>query len=60
MFDIRGKELKYAKELLLIITENEVAGHVPRVKPVVTNHLREMFWSRIHKAAERNTAARIN
>ena len=22
MFDLRGKELKYAKELLLIITEN--------------------------------------
>jgi len=39
---------------------HEVAGHVGRVKNVVTNHLRKMFPSRIHKAAERNTAARIN
>ena len=40
----------------------EVAGHVGRVKTVVTNHLRKMFRSRIHKAAERNddTAATIN
>jgi len=29
----------------------EVAGHVGRVKTVVTNHLRKMFPSRIHKAA---------
>jgi len=38
----------------------EVAGHVGRVKNVVTNHLRKMFPSRIHNAAERNTTARIN
>ena len=38
----------------------EVAGHVGRVETIVTNHLRKMFRSRIHKAAERNTAARIN
>jgi len=29
----------------------EVAGHVGRVKTAVTNHLRKMFLSRIHKAA---------
>ena len=38
----------------------EVAGHVGRVKTVVTNHLCKMFRSRIHKAAECNTTARIN
>jgi len=38
----------------------EVAGHVGRVKTVVTNHLNKMFLSRIHKAAEHNTAATIN
>ena len=38
----------------------EVAVHVGRVKTIVTNHLRKMFRSRIHKAAKRNTAARIN
>ena len=38
----------------------EVAGHVGRVKTVVTNHLRKMFRSRIHKAAECNTTVRIN
>jgi len=38
----------------------EVAGHVGRVKTVVTNHLRKMFPSCIHKATEHNTAARIN
>jgi len=38
----------------------EVSGHVGRVKTVVTNHLRKMFRSRIHKAAEGNTVARIN
>jgi len=38
----------------------EVAGHVGRVKTVVTNHLRKMFRSCINKATERNTAARIN
>ena len=31
-----------------------------RVKTVVTNHLRKMFQSHTHKAAERNTAARLN
>ena len=38
----------------------DVAGHVGRVKTVVTNHLRKMFRSRIHKAAECNTKAMIN
>jgi len=38
----------------------EVAGHLGRVKTVVTKHLRKMFRSSIHKAAERNTAARKN
>ena len=33
---------------------------VGRVKTVVTNRLRRMFRSRMHKAAERNTAAWIN
>jgi len=33
---------------------------VGRIKTVVTNHLRKMFRSRIHKAAERKIAARIN
>jgi len=60
MFDLRGKELKYAKELLLNYYRNEVAGHVGRVKTVVTNHLRKMFRNRINKAAECNTSARIN
>jgi len=38
MFDLRGKELKYAKELLLNRYRKfyEVAGHVGRVKTVVT------------------------
>jgi len=31
-----------------------------KLKTVVTNHLRKMFRSRIHKASERNTAAKIN
>ena len=31
-----------------------------RVKTVATNHIRKMFRSGIHKAAERNSAARIN
>jgi len=31
-----------------------------RVKSIVTYHLPKMFRSRIHKAAECNTAARIN
>jgi len=38
----------------------EVAGHAGRVKTVVTNHLRKIFRSRIHKAAECNTTPRIN
>ena len=38
----------------------EVAGHLGRVKTVVTNHLRKMFRSRIHKTAECNTTAKIN
>jgi len=38
----------------------EVAGHAGRVKTLVTYHLRKMFRSRIHKAAERVTAFRIN
>jgi len=38
----------------------EAAGHMGRVKTVVTNHLRKMFRSRIHKAAERNTPAWTN
>jgi len=33
---------------------------VGRVKTVVPNHLRQMFRSHIQKAAERNTAAKIN
>ena len=65
MFDLRGKELKYAKELLLNHYRNPYKNWgsgtcVGRVKTVVTNHLRKMFPSRKHKAAERNTAARIN
>jgi len=64
IFDLRVKELKYAKNCFWIISENPYkilwgAGHVGRVKTVVTNHLRKMFHSRIHMAAERNTAARI-
>jgi len=38
----------------------EIAGHVRRVKTVVTNHLGKMFRSRIHKAAKRNIPYRIN
>jgi len=38
----------------------EVAGQVGRVKTVVTNHLRKLFRSRIHMAAECNTTARIH
>jgi len=33
---------------------------VGRIKIVVMNHLRKMFRRLIHKAAERNTVARIN
>jgi len=49
MFDLRGKELKYAKELLPIITENPYKilwgcrTCVARVKTVVTKYLRKMF-----------------
>ena len=65
MFDRQGKELKYAKELLVhhyrkSIQNSEVAGHVGKVKTVVTNYLRKMFRSRINKAGECNTTARIN
>jgi len=66
MVDLRDKDLKYAKELLLNHYRKSVQilwgcrTCVGRVKTVVTNHLREMFRSHIHKAAERNTAARIN
>jgi len=55
IFDLRGKELKYAKELLLNHYKKSVqdsvrfAGHVGRVKTVVTNHLRKMFRSCMHK-----------
>jgi len=38
----------------------DVAGHSGRVKTIVTNHSRKLVWSRIHKAAERITAVRIN
>jgi len=63
--DLQGKELNYAKELLLnhykkSVQNFEVTGHVGRVKAVVTNHLRKMFRSRIHKAAERNKEAGMN
>ena len=53
---------RVASESLQKIRSNvcEVSGHVGKVKTVVTNHLREMFRSRIHKAAERNTRTRIN
>jgi len=37
-----------------------VAGHVGKVKTVVTNNLGKMFRSRIHKVAEGNTTAMIN
>jgi len=65
MFDFRVKELRHAKKLLLnhyrkSVQNSEVAGHAGRVKTIVTNHLRKMFRSRIHKAAEHNTAVRIN
>jgi len=66
IFDLRGKELKYAKELLLnhysksVHKFYEVAGHAGGVKKLVTNNLRNMFRSHIHNATERNTAATIN
>jgi len=55
MFDLWGKELKYGKELLLnhygksVQDSVRFAGPVGRVKTVVTNHLRKMFWGCIHK-----------
>jgi len=68
MFDLRapGQRAEIRERIACwIITENrtkfyEVAGHVGRVKTVVTNHLRKMFRSCIHKAVEWNTTTRIN
>jgi len=67
MIDLRGRKLKYAKELLLNhyrkSSQNSMrlqAGHVGRVKIVVTNNLRKMFRCRIHKATKCNTTTRIN
>jgi len=60
MFDLRGKELKYAKHLPLKKIRAkfyELQGHMDRVKTAVKNHFRKMFRSRIHKSAERDTAA---
>ena len=60
IFDLRGKKLKYAKELLLNHYRKsttkfyEVAGHVDRVKTVVTNHLRKMFPSRTGYTRQHN------
>ena len=54
------------KDCFWIITENPCKiiwgcrTCVGGVKTEVTNHLRKMFRSRTHKAAERVTAARIN
>ena len=50
IFDLLGKELKYAKNCFWIITENPSNFWCCRtcvgwVKTVVTNHLRKMFWS---------------
>ena len=57
MFDLRGKELKYAnvsESLRKIRTKfYGVAGHVGRVKTVVTN-LREMFRSRSLHTRQQN------
>ena len=62
MFDLRGKGQKYAKELLLNQYRKSVQNYMwlqdMWVKPAVTNHFRKIFRSRIHKTAERNTAAR--
>jgi len=60
-----GKKAEIREKLLLnhyrkSVQNSQVAGHVGRVKTVVTNHLRKMFRSRMHKAAVRNTAARKN
>jgi len=62
MFDLLGKDLKYAKELLLNHYRKPYKilwGCRACVGRVITNHLRKMFRSRTHKAAERNTEARI-
>jgi len=64
IFDLRLKELKYEKELLLNHNRKSVKNFMRLkcfggVKTAVTNHLREVFLSRIHKAVERNTAARM-
>jgi len=50
MFDLLGKGLKYAKELLLnhyrkSVQNSEVAGHACVELKLVTNHLRKMFRS---------------
>jgi len=50
IFDLLGKELKYAENSFWIITENpykfwSCRTCVGRVKTVVTNHLRKMFRS---------------
>ena len=59
-FRAETRERIASKSLQKIRTKvYEVAGHVGRVKTMVTNHLSKMFRSRIHKAAERNAAARI-
>jgi len=60
-FRAETRERIASKSLQKIRTKvYEIAGHVGRVKTVVTNHLSKTFRSRIHKAAERNAAARIN
>ena len=60
-----GKRAETREKLLLnhyrkSVQNSEVAGHVGRVKTVLTNHLRIKYFEVIHKAAERNIAARIN
>ena len=66
MFDLRGKELNYAKELLLNHNRKSVQNSVRLQDMWVELKLKsqttyiKMFRSRIQKAVERNTAARIN
>jgi len=66
MLNLRGKnaetrEISASESLQKVRTKfYEVARPVGRVKTAVTKHLRKMFRSRMHKAAERNTGARIN
>jgi len=61
IFDLPDKDLKYAKELFLNPYRNSMTLQDIWVDvKLVTNHLRKVFRSRIHKAAERNTPARIN